>query len=575
MYLAGFGRAFAKIVYYTIGMFSAFDQRRYLIPFRSPLLPQIFTDTLVIGTGVAGLRAAIESGSSGNDVIVLAKGSFDQSNTTRAQGGIAVVIGEEDSTQSHIEDTVNVGAGLCEHEVVSTLANEGPERIAELLNWGMRVDHEEDGSVSLGREGGHNHKRIIHYDGDQTGEELTRCLINKLHEHDSVRLFEKCFVIDLLTAGEDGEPGPVLGAITYHPRYGLQIIWAGATILATGGAGQVYRETTNPNVATGDGIAMAFRAGAKIADMAFMQFHPTTLYVAGASRALITEAIRGEGAHLVDREGRRFMQDAHEMAELAPRDVVSRTIIDELARSSEPCVYLDVRHIGGQRFANRFPSFARLLISFDIDPGNDLIPVHPSAHYTIGGVWTDLDGATSLPGLFACGEVSCTGVHGANRLASNSLLEGLVFGQRCGRAAAIASNGVGRSIQIVSDIRPSERAELDLADVKSSLRSSMWRNVGIERTGVKLADAQEMFDFWARYCLDKIFDDPTGWEVENLLTIGGLISRSAFWREESRGVHARADHTEPLADMAVHDLWMRNQKEPQLIPVGALLGVEV
>jgi len=550
-------------------MLDPYSQRRYLIPFRSPLLPQIFTDVLVIGSGVAGLRAGIEVAEQGRDVIVLAKKTFDLSNTTWAQGGVAAVTARDDSIDDHVADTMTAGAGLCDASPVRALAEEGPQRIAELTQWGIRFDRDSAGEIALGREGGHHHHRILHSQGDRTGEELTRCLAQHLRSFDNVRIFENCFALDLLTPGisADGTQ-PVLGAITYHPRYGLQIIWASATILASGGAGQVYRETTNPPVATGDGIAMAYRAGAALADMAFMQFHPTTLYVAGASRSLITEAIRGEGAYLVNREGRRFMAHYHELGELAPRDVVSRAIVRELARTQEPCVFLDVRHIGGARFAERFEGFARLLKSFDLDPAEDLIPVHPSAHYTIGGVWTELEGATSLEGLYASGEVTCTGVHGANRLASNSLLEGLVFGRRCGAAAAQrAGRGTGRSIQILSDIRPSERAELDLSDVRSSLRAAMWRNVGIERQGGKLEDALDMFDFWGRYCLDKIFDDPVGWETQNLLTVGALMTRAALWRQESRGVHNRVDHPEPRGAFAVHDVWRRGSDEPEIRPI--------
>jgi L-aspartate oxidase len=550
-------------------MLDPYSQRRYLIPFRSPLLPQIFTDVLIIGSGVAGLRAGIEVAGRGRDVIVLAKKTFDLSNTTWAQGGIAAATAKDDSIEAHVSDTLAAGAGLCDAGAVRLLAEEGPRRVAELAEWGIRFDRDASGAIALGREGGHHHHRILHSHGDRTGEEMTRTLAQHLRSFENVRIFENCFALDLLTPGENRDGAePVLGAITYHPRYGLQIIWSGATILASGGAGQVYRETTNPPVATGDGLAMAFRAGAAMANMAFMQFHPTTLYVAGASRSLITETIRGEGAHLVNREGRRFMQQYHDLAELAPRDVVSRAIVRELARTQEPCVFLDVRHIGGARFAERFEGFARLLKSFDLDPAKDLIPVHPSAHYTIGGVWTDREGATNVEGLYAAGEVACTGVHGANRLASNSLLEGLVFGARSGAAAsARAPRGSGRSIQIVSDIRPSERAELDLSDVRSSLRSAMWRNVGIERQGGKLEDALDMFDFWGRYVLDKIFDDPVGWETQNLLTVGTLMTRAALWRQESRGVHNRIDFPQSSDGFAVQDIWRRGSDLPEPRPI--------
>ena len=284
-------------------------------------------------------------------------------------------------------------------------------------------------SPLFGREGGHRVRRILHTDGAATGRELVRCLGEQVKASANIRVFDACFALDLLTdpyAGERG--GQVLGAITHHPRHGLQIIWANVVILASGGAGQVYRETSNPHGATGDGLAMAWRAGAQVSDLEFMQFHPTTLYVAGGSRSLISEAVRGEGVQLVDRDGHRFMTDRHEMAELAPRDVVSRAIMEQIARTREASVFLDARRIDAGKFRRRFPNLAELLAGFDIDPDQDLIPVHPAAHYFIGGVRVDADGRTSLPGLLACGEAAANGAHGANRLASNSLLDGLVFG---------------------------------------------------------------------------------------------------------------------------------------------------
>ncbi|MCA9286506.1 MAG: L-aspartate oxidase [Phycisphaerales bacterium] len=546
-------------------------RQRYLIPFRSLLLPHIFTDTLVIGSGVAGLRAAIEASRFGS-VIVVTKDQWDLSSTAWAQGGIAAVLAAEDSVEEHVRDTLAAGAELCEEEAVRTLVGEGPDRIAELIDWGMRFDREPGGGLSLGREGGHLRNRIVHTDGDATGRELARCLHAVAVAHDNIRMFDRCFSLDLLTTSGNGarSDNRVLGAITHHPRYGLQIIWAKATVLASGGAGQLFRETTNPRTATGDGLAMAWRAGAMVADLEFVQFHPTTLYVAGAARALISEAVRGEGAHLIDREGHRFMAPYHPLGELAPRDVVSRAIVDHIARSREPNVFLDMRHFGPGRFAARFPGLTKVLRSFDLDPETDLIPVHPAAHYTLGGVWTDLDGRSSLPGLIACGEVACTGLHGANRLASNSLLEGLVFGRRAGIAAGeLASRPLGPT-QIISDIRLSEHGELDLVDVRSSLRSAMWRNAGIERTGAKLDDLLDMFGFWSRYTLDKIFDDPAGWEAQNLLTVGTIVARAARAREESRGTHCRLDFPEPVAAQHHHLAWSAGAEEPTSIPVGAM-----
>ena len=546
-------------------MHEIFDERRYLIPFRSALLPQIFTDVLVVGSGVAGLRAALAAAEH-SDVILLAKTALDQSNTAWAQGGIAVVLGEDDSIDAHVNNTLDAGAGLCDQPVVQHIISEGPQRVRELIDLGMPFDRTPDGKLAMGREGGQTAHRILHADGDATGMALAHTLIEAVHKHERIRVFDQCFALDLLTAGDNG--GRCYGAITHHPRYGLQMIWAKATILTSGGCGQVYRETTNPQVATGDGIAMAYRAGARLADMEFMQFHPTVLYIAGANRSLISEAVRGEGAYLVDKTGQRFMVGEHELAELAPRDIVARAIHRQLGSGVNNSVYLDARHLGREHFAERFPSIMELLKKFDIDPGEQLIPIRPAAHYMIGGVWVDPAGRTSVPGLYAAGEVTCTGLHGANRLASNSLLEGLVCGAEAGAACA---NDVAQSpslpLRIVSDIRPSDRSALDLADVLSTLRSVMWRHVGINRTGTQLQDVADMFDFWARYTLDKIFDDREGWQTQNLLLIGALMSRAALWRTESRGAHHRVDCPAPSDDFRTHAVWQRGSTTPELHPV--------
>jgi L-aspartate oxidase len=557
-----------------------FDQRRYLIPFRSSLLPQIFTDTLVIGAGVAGLRAAIAASQHG-EVIVLSKADLKTTNTAWAQGGIASVTDPKDTTESHIQDTLSAGVGLCDLDAVRAIIEGGPAHMNELLGWGMKLDRNPQGEILLGREGGHAASRIVHSNGDATGAELERVL----HEHaraiPSIRIFEKCFSLDLITP--NGEAGsPVMGAVTHHPKYGLQMIWAKATILASGGAGVLYRETTNPSVATADGISMAYRAGASLADMAFVQFHPTTLYLAGASRSLITEAIRGAGAHLLDSSGRRFMLELHPMAELAPRDIVSRSIVRQIAKQGGEHVWLDCRAI--ERFEERFPSISALLKRFDLNAHEDLIPVHPAMHYMVGGVRTDMCGRTDVPGLYAVGEAACVGLHGANRLASNSLLEGLVMGDIAGSVSlemrqtsnsgasrpagwAAASGGRAAPVPIISDIRPSERGELDLTDVRSSLRSAMWKNVGIERNDIKLANAIEMIDFWARYTLDKIFDDVLGWETQNMLLAAALVARSALWRNESRGCHWRSDKPEIDPGLCVHDVWRRGREEPVVTSV--------
>lgn len=546
-----------------------FESRRYLIPFRTGLLPQIFCDTLVLGSGVAGLRSAIGAARNGQ-VIVCAKDELNLTNTAWAQGGVAAVLPagaqEQDDIRSHIRDTLTAGAGLCDEQAVHLVCEQGPSRINEIMDWGMRFDRDEQGHLRRGREGGHSASRIFHAGGDATGHELQRTLTDHTRSHDNIRLFDQCFVIDLLTLNHT--PGsPVLGAITWHPKYGLQVIWARTTILAMGGAGQVFRETSNPRVATADGIAMAYRAGAQLADMEFVQFHPTTLYIPGAARALISEAVRGEGAHLLDHAGNRFMPAIHELAELAPRDVVARAIVRQIAHQGGKHVWLDCRHI--QNFRTRFPGIHSTLSSFGLDPEKDLIPVHPAAHYTIGGVRTDLQTRTSIPNLLAVGEVTCTGLHGANRLASNSLLEGLVMGAIAGeQAASRADAGPITPHSIISTIEESNHAELDLDDVRSSLRSCMWINAGVERTRRRLDDACDMLDFWARYTLDKVFETPDGWEVQNMLTAGALITRAALARDCSIGTHTLNDTSggEDRTRCFEHAMWTRGNDQPVYTP---------
>jgi L-aspartate oxidase len=547
-------------------MFEPITQRRYLIPFKAPRLPQQFTDVLVIGGGVAGLRAAIAAAEEGADVLILAKETLEQSNTWYAQGGIAAVLQPTDSVESHIQDTLSCGAGLCDQKAVKIVIEEGPARVLELLNWGIHFDKKigNPHDLQFGLEGGHSFARIVHAYGDATGKELAQTLLGKVRSFETIRTSENSFAIDLLTDDAGGKPSCV-GALAMIQGQ-VNIIWARRTIIASGGAGQLYRETTNPRIATADGHAMAYRAGALLKDMEMVQFHPTTLYVAGASRALITEAVRGEGAHLVDRHGERFMKSYHEMGELAPRDIVSRAIVQQIRKTHYTHVFLDVRHLPQKEFAERFPQLANLLAQFDIDPAKDLIPIHPATHYMIGGIEADSDCKTSLAGLYAVGEAGCSGLHGANRLASNSLLEGLAFGARAGTDAgrAAKTNGVKFPLRLEHRILPSTKTELDLVDVKSSLRSLMWRNVGIERTGERLAETREIIALWSRYVMDKSFTGPdaaatiAGWELQNMLTCCFLMSTAAYTRTESRGAHYRLDY--PTRDderWRLHLLWQR------------------
>jgi len=552
---------------------NSYHEREMLIPFRSALLPQIFTDVVIVGTGVAGLRAAIEA-SHQNDVIVLAKESIDLSNTSWAQGGIAAVMNAKDSVNAHIQDTLEAGAGLCETSAVRALVEEGPQEIAQLLKWGMRVDRDESGQPALGLEGGHHCHRIIHSDGDATGVELARCLVEKVRQQPRVRVFDRCFAIDILVDQRKGQRRAA-GVLTWHPRHGLQIIWAKATVLASGGCGQIFRETSNPKVATGDGVSMAWRAGATVTDLEFTQFHPTTLYVAGAPRHLISEAVRGEGAKLVDRDGVSIMRDLHELADLAPRDVVSRAIVKHLAKSGESHVWLDARCMGSTGFSKRFPGLSRMLEGFGLDGGRNLIPVHPAAHYSIGGVETDLYGRTNVPALYACGECAATGVHGANRLASNSLLEGLVFGRRVAQAIDLDALAAAVPVPLTHEVERPERGELDLADVRSSLRSAMWRNVGIERSSTKLSDMLEMFAFWGRYAFDSVFDEPMGWETQNMLTSARLMVVAALARNESRGTHTRLDRPTTDVELEGHFTWNIKREECEWKARGALAAAHM
>jgi len=553
-------------------MFEALTQRRYLIPFKASRLPQQFVDVLVIGGGVAGLRSAIAAAEQGADVLVLTKDTIDQSNTWYAQGGIAAVLQPTDSVESHVQDTLACGVGLCDEKAVRIVIEEGPKRVLELLSWGAHFDQKLGNpyDLSFGLEGGHSFARIVHAYGDATGKELAQTLINTVRGRETIRVSEMSFAIDLLTDEEH-----CIGALALV-KGEVNLIWAKRTILASGGAGQLYRESTNPKIATADGHAMAYRAGATLADMEMVQFHPTTLYVAGASRALITEAVRGEGAYLVDRNGYRFMKDYHPAAELAPRDVVSRAIVQQIRNTNFTHVYLDVRHLPTEPFKSRFPQLAQLLEQFDIDPAKDLIPIQPATHYMIGGVDCDLNGRTRLAGLYAVGEAGCSGLHGANRLASNSLLEGLAFGARAGADAArwATQNQVKFPHQLEHRIPVSSRTELDLTDVKSSLRSIMWRNVAIERTGDRLAESREIIAFWSRYVMDKTFDpsDPAGamagWELQNMLTACFLITTAAYTRTESRGAHYRLDYPQRDDDhWRVHLVWRRPMETPVSEPI--------
>jgi L-aspartate oxidase len=412
----------------------------------------------------------------------------------------------------------------------------------------------------------------VHALGDATGREVMRAVIERTRTLDNLELWPDTFTIDLLTF-----EGVCRGALVWNRAHGKTLVWARRTILATGGAGQLYRESTNPPGASGDGMAVAWRAGAELRDMEFMQFHPTVLYIAGGARSLITEAVRGAGAHLVDRDGRRFMPDFDPRAELAPRDIVSRAITVVMQRTHHSNVYLDLSHLDADMVHRRFPGMAEICGKFGLDLARDRIPVRPGAHYMIGGVTVDAVGRTTLPGLFAAGEVTSSGLHGANRLASNSLLEGLVYGARAGQAASaevLAWSAADEfRVPMISSPKAGDahggeaNGSLDLADIRNSLRSLMWRHVGVERTGEALGEALETVEGWCRYVLPRQFADPQGWQLQNMLEVARLMIRAAVERCETRGVHVRGDHPLARDEWRAHIVWRRGSDVPRLEPL--------
>ena len=559
-----------------------FEGPRYLAAFGPKRVPHCFTDVLILGGGLAGLRAALAVDPR-LSVTVVTKDDLQSSSSQWAQGGIASVVDPEDRFDNHVADTLTAGGGLCHVDVVDSVVREAPARIAELIAWGTRFDSH-NGSLELGREGGHSHHRIVHALGDATGREVMRAVIERARELENLEVWPETFTVDMVT-----HEGVCRGALVWNPAHGKTLVWARRTILATGGAGQLYRESTNPPGASGDGLALAWRAGAELRDMEFMQFHPTVLYIAGGARSLITEAVRGAGAWLVDRDGRRFMHDLDPRAELAPRDVVARAITVVMHRTHQANVFLDLSHLDPAMVRRRFPGMAEICGKFGLDLTRDRIPVRPGAHYMIGGVTVDAHGRTTIPGLFAAGEVTSSGLHGANRLASNSLLEGLVYGARAGETASVeilgededghefrvpaignprAVDGNGNGTGTVTE----NNGVLDLADIRNSLRALMWRHVGVERDGESLAEALETVEGWCRYVLPRQFAEPQGWQLQNMLEVARLMIRGAIERRETRGVHFRNDFPDPIADWRAHIGWQRGQSQPLVSPLEAAAG---
>jgi L-aspartate oxidase len=509
-------------------------------------------DFLVIGAGIAGLSAAIRLADAGT-ALVVTKEELAESNTAYAQGGIAVAMGGEEDVALHLEDTMAAGDGLVNREAASVLVEQGPKRVAELLEWGTAFDRE-GGELLRTREGAHSLSRILHANGDATGREIAVSLLRHVREIPRIELMEWTTTVDLIV-----EDGHVVGATLLDGEGGLRMVQARAVLLASGGAGQVYSDTTNPAVATGDGIAMAYRAGAAVSDMEFYQFHPTAFSAPGAPRFLLSEALRGEGAFLVNAKGERFMERYHPLLELAPRDVVARAITRE---GMDGRVYLDMRHVKKDLRA-RFPGISAFLAKYRLELRRDLIPVRPAAHYLMGGVRTDVHGRASMPGLYTAGEVACTGVHGANRLASNSLLEGLVFGALTAETM-VAENGSGFTVRgsvdaaWVASAAAADGVTTEVATERwiADLRALMWKHAGLLRDATGLREAQRGLNALAVTMPRGQFRRAL--EARNLHGVAGLIVASALGREESRGAHYRNDF--PLRDEAAKHSEMRRGK---------------
>ena len=507
-------------------------------------------DVVIVGSGIAGLTTALRLNAADNGVgkiLLITKDELSAGSTRWAQGGIAAALGPGDSPEDHAQDTLVAGAGVCDVEAVRVLVDEGPEAVRELIALGANFDHGDDGQISLTREGGHLRDRIAHAGGDATGAEIQRALVAAVAAAPEIEIIKRALAVDLLLADDGGVAGVTVHVMGEGQRDGVGAVLCRAVVLASGGLGQVFSQTTNPSVSTGDGMALALRAGATLRDLEFVQFHPTVMYLGAGSigqQPLISEAVRGEGAFLVDFEGNRFMQGVHELADLAPRDVVAKAIMRRMLDTGQPHMWLDARHLvdagSGESeasvskfWARRFPTILGVCRSHGIDPVTQLIPVAPACHYASGGVRTDLHGRTDVPGLYATGEVASSGVHGANRLASNSLLEGLVFSRRIAQV-------------LPDELRPwsdpgvdPRTAGLVTGEARADLQEVMTSRVGVLRNATGLDEAAALLDEIAGRGTDVV--DLAAWETTNLLTLAETLTEAARGREETRGSHWRED----------------------------------